>query len=116
MTAHEIIKTGFGLMYENSEADVKAARFSRDVLNILIAECFDAENNSRADDDRLTTVPFISSSTDTVPYNDHLCRVALPYGIAWKYAEENLNQYQAEWYRAKYEEARRIAGGAKWMV
>lgn len=115
MTAQEIIRMGFGLMYENSEADVKAALFSRHVLNILIAECFDAENNSRADGDELTVVPFVNLPTDNVPYNDHLCRVALPYGIAWKYAEENLNQYQAEWYHARYEEARHNAGGARWV-
>lgn len=117
MTAHDIIKTAFSLMYEDVEIDKAAARFSMDVLNVLLADCFESEQNYREANELplLTDVPQVSAPTDDVPYNYKLTRIALPYGIAWKYAEENLNQQQAELYRMRYEEARHIAGGGAWQ-
>lgn len=118
MTAHDIIKTAFGDQYEDIEIDEDAAQHSLDVLNILLMECFGAEQNSREmnGQELLTTVPQVNDMTDEIPYNDILVRMALPYGIEWKYAEQNLNQYQADQYHQMYLEAKQIAGGGVWQI
>jgi hypothetical protein len=39
----------------------------------------------------------------------------LPLGIEWKYAEQNLDQYRADQYERRYEDAKMIAGGGVWL-
>ena len=117
MTAHDIIKIAMGDQYEDIENDTDAAQHSLDVLNILLMECFGAEQNSREwkGQELLTEVPQVTSDTDEIPYNDILLRLALPYGIEWKFAEQNLNQYQADQYHQLYLDAKKIAGGGVWI-
>lgn len=116
MTAHDIIKIAFANEYEGIESDPVAARHSLDVLNVLLVECFNAEQNSRERDGiaLLTEIPQVSAMTDDVPYNAHLTRWALPYGIEAKYAEQNLETAKAEKYFQLYMDARHIAGGGVW--
>lgn len=117
MTVHDIIKTAFAGEYEDIEADRDAVRHSIEVLNTLLIDCFDAENNSRECEGRelLTEVPFMRELTDEVPYNIHMVRHVLPYGLEWKYAEQNLDQYRADQYKRMYDDARHIAGRAVWL-
>ena len=118
MTAHDIIKLAMSDQYEDIENDTEAAQYSLDILNILLMECFGAEQNSREmnGQELLTEVPQVSEPTDEIPYNDILLRLALPYGIEWKFAEQNLNQYQADQYHAMYMQAKQIAGGGVWQI
>ena len=117
MTAQDIIRTALAGEYEDLESDTDAVRHSIDVLNVLLMDCFEAEQNSREMNGQtlLTEVPTVSELTDEVPYNAMLLRYALPYGIEWKYAEQNLDQYRADQYRRMYEDARHIAGGGVWL-
>jgi hypothetical protein len=117
MTVHDIIKTAFALEYEDIESDKDALRHSIEVLNTLLIDCFDAENNSRECEGRelLTEVPFVRALTDDVPYNAMLIRYTLPYGLEWKYAEQNLDQYRADQYKAMYDDTKMIAGRAVWL-
>lgn len=178
MTGYDIIKTGLSHVYGHPEADAEALMYSASILQTLIADCFSAENNSRADDNQLEEIPVINvtesangdvnldgrttaadaalimrylGGLDTlndlqkrnadvngdgqittadaemilqniigldnwdVPYNDHLTRIALPYGIAWKYCAANDRVQEAELYRNLYEEARMVGGRGKWI-
>ena len=117
MTVHDVITLAMGNEYEDIENDPVAKRFSIDVLNILLVDSFEAEQNSRERDGKtlLEEIPHVTELTDDVPYNDMLTRWALPYGIEWKYAEQNLEQYKADQYKRLYEDARHIAGGAAWL-
>lgn len=63
-TAKDIIKQGLSLVYETPVTDADANRFSYGVLQMLVADCFDAENNSREDDDQLESIPIIGGSGD----------------------------------------------------
>lgn len=179
MTLYDIIKQGLSLVYETPVTDADARRFSTTIMQTLIVDCYDAEQNSRADDDQLTGVPKITEggsgdvdgdgevtaadasmilrytqgltaltdaqkeaadvngdgvvdakdaemilmylvrlvSIDTsLPYNDYLTTVALPYGVAWKWCEANNRREDAMMYHALYEEAKHIGGRGKWNL
>ena len=117
MTAHDIIKTALAAEYVAIEEDEDAVQYSIEILNQLIAECYGAEQNSREQNGQelLTEIPHIESTEDNIPYNDMLCRWALPYGIEWKFAEQNLDQYRADQYKKMYDDARQVAGGGVWL-
>jgi hypothetical protein len=44
-----------------------------------------------------------------------LLRYTLPYGLEWKYAEQNLDQYRADQYKAMYDDTKMISGRAVWL-
>ena len=117
MTVHDIIKTAFANEYEGIESDPDAVRHSLDVLNLLLVECYNAEQNSRERDGKtlLTEIPQVTALTDEVPYNMMMVGRVLPLGIEWKYAEQNLDQYRADQYERRYEDAKMIAGGGVWL-
>ena len=117
MTVRDIIKTALAAEYEDLETDTDAVRHSIDVLNVLLIDCFEAEQNSRERDgnELLTAAPMVTALTDEVPYNTKLCRQVLPLGIEWKYAEQNLDMDRALRYQQMYEDAKQRAGGAAWL-
>jgi hypothetical protein len=119
MTVRDIIRTAFAGEYEEIEGDKDAARYLVDVMNELLADCYEAEQNSREvkRQDMLTEIPLVTSLDDEIPYtNMMLLRYALPHGIEWKHAEQNLDQYRADQYRAMYEDAKHTAGGGLWLI
>ena len=113
MTAQDIIRMAFAGEYEDIENDPEAKRFSMDVINVLLADAYDAEQYYREmhDETLLTEVPLISSVDAPIPYNDALVRAAFPYGVEWKYCEQNLEADRAVQYRTLYEAARDAHGG-----
>lgn len=117
MTVHDIIRTALAGEYEDIENDTDAVRHSITWINTLLADCYDAEQNSRERDgtELLTEIPTVTALTDEVNYNTMMLRYVLPYGIEWKYAEQNLDTERAMLYRGMYEDAKHIAGGGVWL-
>ena len=117
MTVHDIIRTALAGEYENIENDTEAVQHSIEVLNVLLADCYQAEQNSREAEGKelLTEIPRVTSLQDDVTYNHMMLRYVLPYGIEWKYAEQNLDMDRALRYQAMYEDAKHRAGGSVWL-
>lgn len=117
MTVHDIIRTALAGEYENIENDTEAVQHSIEVLNVLLADCFEAEQNSREAEGKelLTEIPVVHTLSDEVHYNPMMLRYVLPYGIEWKYAEQNLDAERALRYQAMYEDAKHRAGGGVWL-
>jgi hypothetical protein len=113
LTAHDIIRMAFANEYESIENDPDAKRFSLEVLNVLLADAYDAEQYYREVHRMalLEAVPTVTDMTDVVPYNDVLLKSAFPFGIEWKYCEQNLEMDKAAEYRALYENAKELHGG-----
>ena len=112
MTVHDIIKLAFANEYEDFETDPVAAENSIEILNLLLADCFDAEQYYREmhGSTPLSAIPRVTDMTDVVDYNPMLVATALPFGLEWKYCEQNLDA-RAEQYRARYINAKLNAGG-----
>ena len=117
MTVHDIIRTAFSGEFEDIENDTDAAKHCIDVLNTLLIDCFEAEQNSRERDGMplLGEIPQVTEMTDEVPYNMMMVGRVLPLGIEWKWNEQNLDQYRANQYEARYNDAKMIAGGGVWL-
>ena len=117
MTVQDIIRTALAGEYEDIENDTDAVRHSITWMNTLLADCYESEQNSRERDgtELLTEIPTVTALTDDIHYNMYMLRYVLPYGIEWKYAEQNLDQQRANLYRALYEDAKQIAGGGVWL-
>lgn len=113
MTVHDIIKLALANEYEDIENDPEAKRFSIDVINMLLADAYEAEQYYREMHklNALTAIPSVSQLTDAVPYNEGLTRIAFVYGVEWKYCEQNLESDKAVQYRSLYENARDTHGG-----
>lgn len=109
MTAYEIIKLGLAHVYDTPVTDTEAKKFSLDILQTLVTDCFLSEQNSG----EIEQIPTVSENGE-IPYNDYLLRVCLPYGIAWKYAEAN-NLVTAPYFKQLYEDTRHIGGGGRWQ-
>ena len=119
MTALDIIKQGLSLVYETPVTDADAQMFSTVIIQTLITECYEAEQNSRDNDNQLTAIPAVkdgSGNYNTIPYNDYLLTVTLPYGVAWKWCEANEKEQGASMYYSLYEQAKHIGGGGKWNL
>lgn len=110
-TVADIYVLASSLIYEASGEDADSQKFSIPILNILLQECLPAENSIREfnGDDLLTEAPWVTAQDDEIEYDGALTRVALPYGLAWRYFVEAMETYQADICRAKYEDARNKA-------
>ena len=117
MTVHDIIRTALAGEYEHIEDENTAVPHLLMWMNTLLADCYEAEQNSRQADGKplLTEIPYVRAMTDEVPYNTFMLRFVLPYGIEWKYAEQDLDMDRAIQYKAMYEDAKHRAGGAVWL-
>jgi len=117
MTVHDIIRTALAGEYEHIEDEETAVPHLLTWMNTLLADCFEAEQNSRERDGKplLTEIPAVTALTDDVTYNMFMLRYVLPYGIEWKYAEQDLDTERALRYQSMYEDAKHRAGGAVWL-
>lgn len=113
MTVHDVITLAMGNEYEDKQNDPDAARFSIDVINMLLADAYEAEQYYREIHrmSPLTEIPLVEQMSDEIPYNEGLARIAFVYGVEWKYCEQNLEEDKAVQYRTLYESARDSHGG-----
>jgi hypothetical protein len=107
LTVNDIFILAAALVGDHENDDQDEKNFAVPYLNILLQECLNVENDLRERDkmELLPAAPVITSTEDEVPYHDDLCRVALPYGLAWQYQQEAGNLSLAAQYRNMYIEA-----------
>lgn len=75
--------------------------------NLLLAESLPYENSIRgwaADATKpvLLVAPTLTALTDIIPYSDTIVRVALPYGLASYFFQDDDNDYRTSMYRNQY--------------
>ena len=104
MTAKEICALASAFLYEAAGEDAQSYGFSAAFLNVLLAEALPAENSVRKAEGRepLLNAPVLTTLEEEVPYCEAVSRIALPYGLASWYFQQELDNFQAENYRARY--------------
>jgi hypothetical protein len=110
MTAKNILDTALALINEDvSAANIAATEAAYQdqfilTLNLLLAETFDANNSMLASKGQteLISIPSIAALTDTMPYDDIVCKKVLPFGIAGQLCVED-NPALSTQYKNKYE-------------
>ena len=100
----EICAAASAFLYETPGQDAESYGFSAAFLNVLLAEALPAENSIRRAEGRepLAEAPVLKGLDEEVPYSGAIVRIALPYGLASWYFQQELDNFQAENYRARY--------------
>ena len=106
MTAEEIYEIALSLVFERKRADADYLEFFPMFLNTVMQESLSYENIIRRKSGReaLTTAPRITAAqmNDELDFEEGLCRVALPYGVAAFYCQDDGDNYRAADYRNRF--------------
>lgn len=104
MKAYDIYKKALALMFER-EGEDKAFRDNfPSILTSVAAECLPYENSIRKACGRaeMESVPEISDMEQELPMSDELCAVAMPYGVASYFCQDDGEDSRAAMYRERF--------------
>lgn len=118
MTAKMIYELASSFLYERDGDDEDSKRFCLGYLNVMLQETLDIENSIRRSkgQEELEEAPYLTSLTEEVPYSGALTRVAFPYGMAYYFYKEGMDNYTAAEYKANYVDACTSAGKISYGV
>ena len=103
MTANEVYINACALIFEQPEADTDFKNYFLNFLNILLAEALPYQNYLlKIAGEPEITAPTVTSFDEAIPYNNELCRTALPYGIVSFYFQDENDNFKSQDYRARY--------------
>lgn len=104
MTAQDIYTLASALIFERPGADEDFEHFFLAFINILLPECLEAENCIRLSEGRetLDEAPFVMRMDEDIPFSSLITRTALPYGVVSHYYQDDMDNYKADVYRARY--------------
>lgn len=107
LTAQNIYELASSFLFERDGDDADSKRFCLGYLNIMLQETLDIENSIRRSKgvQELEEAPYLLDLSDTVPYSGALTRVAFPYGMAYYFYKEGMDNYTAAEYKASYVDA-----------
>ena len=101
MTGNEIYYLALALLGEPSaSAGDYETEVVRQKINILLPEVFLYNENYRAHAGKepLVVCPTIAALSDEIPFEDMICRLALPYGLASKLAYDDDETGKASYF------------------
>ena len=104
MKAYDIYKRTCALMFEEEGADSAFEEKFCPILSALLSECLPYENSSRefSGKERLAAAPVISDMDDEIDFCDEITAVALPYGVAAYFFQDDGETYNALMYRERF--------------
>lgn len=103
MSVDTLFNKVLALMFSDASDKAELADSFLNVLNIILAECFDAENGIREEEGRplLAAPPYVADTQETIDYNWRLEPI-MAYGVAGVlYSEDDITL--ATMYKNKYE-------------
>ncbi len=104
MKAYDIYKKTLALLFER-EGEDKAFRDNFPaLLTSVAAECIPSENSIRKASGRveMTTVPVVSDMEQEILMSDELCAVAMPYGVASYFCQDDGEEDMSQMYRERF--------------
>ncbi|MBR3848007.1 MAG: hypothetical protein IKM21_01810 [Oscillospiraceae bacterium] len=104
MKAYDIYKKTLALMFER-EGEDKAFRDNfTALLTSVAAECLPYENSIReaCGSEKLASAPEVSDMEQELPMSDELCAVAIPYGVASYFCQDDGEDGRAAMYRERF--------------
>lgn len=106
MTGEEIYEIALSYVFERKRADADYLEFFPMFLNTVMQEALSHENIIRRKSGRLALAlaPKITGDEmdKEIDYSESLCRVALPYGVAAFYCQDDGDNYRAADYRNRF--------------
>ena len=115
LDANSIYQAALGLTFtkEANAQDFKV--FFLGFLNILCQEALPYENSARraAGVPELDRAPLFTGFGEVVPYEDAIVRVALPYGVASWFFQDDMDDWRYKEMRGRFIAALQDAGMAE---
>ena len=113
MKAYDIYKRTLALMFENEGEDKIFYDKFTEILNLLICEALPYENARREirGDERLELPPTVESMEEEVDLSYDICCMALPYGVAAFFSQDDGENYNSADYRNRFIIALHAASG-----
>ena len=107
-TADQIFDTVVGLCFWTEEDKPEYQDQFIKVMNLILAECFDANNSLRRKrgKEEMLEIPMIEDLAEAPGYEDKFESIVIPYGIASIIYVEDDESGLANIYRQKYEISR----------
>ena len=103
MTAGEIYRRALSYLYDREGRDPEFQRCFHDFLNALLVEALPCQNSRRAAADLPPlTAPEVRAAEDEIDYDDELCALALPYGLAAYFFADEGEDGKAAAYRERF--------------
>ena len=104
MKAYDIYKRTCAIMFEREGEDKSFAENFIGVLNALICEALPYENAHRASRGikELGAAPQIRSTDEEVDMCEGICAIALPYGVASYFDQDDGEGYKSAAYRERF--------------
>ena len=104
MTAQEIYKAALSKIFEREGDDEDFQYFFLDFLNACLAEALPCENSIRAASGRqeLEEPQVVTGMSETVDVDARIARIALPYGVASYYFQDDDDDYKSQDYRGRF--------------
>jgi hypothetical protein len=114
MTVYELLAAGAALFFENDLSGY--ADLAVGFVNMLLAECFETNNRirRRAGKAALVRLPVLKDLKDTIPYEEGLVRLAMPYGMAAKLIYDEQDSARFNYFINEY--ADRVNRCDRWVV
>lgn len=103
MTAGEIYRRALSYLYDREGRDPEFQRCFPDFLNALLVEALPCQN-SRCAAAGLAPMeaPVVRDETDEIGYDDEICSLALPYGLAAYFFADEGEDGKAASYRERF--------------
>lgn len=104
MKAYDIYKRTCALMFEREGEDKVFYDNFIGILNALVCEALPYENSVREYEGRakLSAAPEVLKMDDEVDMCRDICSIALPYGVASYYSQDDGEAYNAAMYRERF--------------
>ena len=104
MKAYDIYKRTCAIMFEREGEDKSFSENFLGVLNALVCEAMPYENAHRASCgiEELRAAPQFTSTDDEVDMCEGICAIALPYGAAAYFYQDDGESYKSAMYRERF--------------
>lgn len=106
MTGEEIYEIALSFVFERKREDKDYLEFFPLFLNTVMQEAFPYDNMIRRKSGKIARAlaPRITAEqmNEEIDFAEELCRVALPYGVAAFYCQDDGDNYRAADYRQRF--------------
>ncbi|MBR5543683.1 MAG: hypothetical protein IKU65_06270, partial [Oscillospiraceae bacterium] len=104
MKAYDIYKRTCAIMFEREGEDKNFSEKFCPILSALLAESLMYENSVRLSlgKEKLLFAPVVSDMEDEIDFSDEIMSIALPYGVAAYFYEDDGESYNAMMYRERF--------------
>ena len=114
MTVNDVYLQALRYLFEPAGEDADFCREAPGLVSALMYEALPYENSIRAarGEAELESVPEVADMSDEIGMDEGICRIALPFGLAAYYWQDECDDYKAQDYRGRFLDALAFLGKA----